>query len=175
MQDKQEYSSKDTSLNVVNKVYTQYNFKPKSIILDYGGGKYDTNVEYMEKLNGSKVYVYDKYNRTEEHNEEVFKYLDKNKPDYVICSNVLNVIKEDSIIEDILKTISEKYPFALVLIKVYEKNKSGVHEVTSKGYQRNEKTEAYIPVISKYFDVKSIKNGILECISLKGIKSASDS
>ena len=42
----QKYSSKDTSINVVNKVYKQYLFNANSKILDYGGGKYDTNKEY---------------------------------------------------------------------------------------------------------------------------------
>lgn len=157
----QKYSSKDTSINVVNKVYKQYNFPSNSVILDFGGGKYDTNIKYM-KERGVTVLVYDKYNRTEESNNEVLSYVAQNQPDYIVCSNVLNVIFEDEIIDDILRTIQE-YDAKRVIFVIYEGDRSGVGRETSKGYQRNQKTKEYIPMIEKYFTILSKKNGMVEC------------
>jgi hypothetical protein len=159
----QKYSSKDTSINVVNKVYKKYNFKPNTTILDYGGGKYDTNTEYMKGKN-IEVLVYDKYNRTEEHNREIKEKVKHQNLDYIVCSNVLNVIFEDDIIDSILKEISS-YKKAITLIAIYEGNKSGVGTETTKGYQRNEKVNIYIDKIKKYFNIINIKNGIIECES----------
>ena len=162
---RQEYTSKDTCVSVVNKVYKKYPFKSHSLILDYGGGKYDKNAEYMLKKNASKVYVYDKYNRSQDHNDAVLDYMGMNKPDYVVCSNVLNVIKEDSVIDEILRFISTEYREAVVLIVIYERNKTGIPEVTSRGYQRNERKEKYYPLIKKYFTVLNTKDDIIECRS----------
>lgn len=157
----QRYSSKDTSINVVNKVYKQHAFEPNSLVLDYGGGKYDANVEYM-KAKGVTVLVYDKYNRTESSNEQVLSYVAKNQPNYVVCSNVLNVIFEDEIIDEILQNI-QSYNAEKVIFAIYEGNRSGIGGETSKGYQRNQKTKEYIPMIEKYFVVLKKKNGMIEC------------
>jgi hypothetical protein len=43
----QEFSSKNTSVNTITKVYKRFKFKANSLILDYGGGKYDTNKAYL--------------------------------------------------------------------------------------------------------------------------------
>ena len=103
----QKYSSKDTSINTVNKVYKSYNFPENSLILDYGGGKYDSNKKYMDDKNNSKVVIYDKYNREIEHNNNVLEYCKQNVPDFIVCSNVLNVIMEDEIIDYICRDISD--------------------------------------------------------------------
>ena len=158
---KQKYSSKDTSINVVNKVYKQYDFQPNSLILDYGGGKYDANIEYM-KAKGVTVLVYDKYNRSETSNNQVLSYVAEHQPNYIVCSNVLNVILEDEIIDEILRTI-QRYDANKVIFAIYEGNRSGVGQETSKGYQRNQKTKAYVPMIEKYFTVLKTQNGLIEC------------
>ena len=43
----QEYTSKDTSINTVNAIYKKGYFKEGDEILDFGGGKYDSNIEYL--------------------------------------------------------------------------------------------------------------------------------
>ena len=52
----QLYSSADTSINTVSAVY-KYIDAPNTVILDYGGGKYDTNVEYMMQKCNSPVLI----------------------------------------------------------------------------------------------------------------------
>lgn len=158
----QKYTSKDTCINVVNKVYRQKEFKDGSTILDYGGGRYDTNKEYME-ARGHKLFVYDKFNRSREHNDAVLKEMEQNMPDYVVCSNVLNVIMEDEVIDEVLKDIS-RYSKATVILAVWEGNRSGIGMETKKGWQRNQKIRDYLPMIEKHFHVIKCSNGMAECM-----------
>lgn len=147
----QKYSSADTSINTVNLVYKSFKFPEGSLILDYGGGKYDSNVNYMKKL-GVDVLVFDPFNRTKAHNQKVLDYVSKYKPDFIINSNVLNVIAEDDIVLDVIKTIKKlSGSKTTVIFAIYEGNKTGVGKVTTKGYQRNLKTAAYVPIISSVF------------------------
>lgn len=155
---KQRYSSAGTSLAVVNKVYTHHAFEAGSRVLDYGGGRYDLNVQYMQ-ARGVKVAVYDKYNRSPEHNARVLREA---RPDYVVCSNVLNVIAEDEVIDDILRHMASFG--ARTLIAVYEGSRSGVGAETSKGYQRNARLAEYVPMVERHFTITGKRSGILECI-----------
>lgn len=158
----QEFSSKDTSINTVNKVYTKYTFYDGSNVLDYGGGRYDANTEFMKSKNVF-VDVYDPFNRTEQHNKKVIDKYKNQKPDYVVCSNVLNVIKESEIVEDVVRKIANYKTTSLFV--VYEGDKSGKGKVTSKGYQRNQRKEDYFKLLSKYFEIVNLKNGIYECMN----------
>ena len=92
---KQEYTSKDTCINTVSAIYKQVTFGLCEIILDYGGGKYDTNAEYMRETRNCEVLVYDPYNRSYKNNKEILDYFTRKPARNVVCSNVLNVIKED--------------------------------------------------------------------------------
>lgn len=160
----QKYSSKDTSINTVNKVYKSYDFPENSLILDYGGGKYDSNKKYMCDKNNSKVVIYDKYNREIEHNNNVLEYCKQNVPDFIVCSNVLNVIMEDEIIDYICRDISDYCrENTIIIFSIYECDKSGIGKVTTKGYQRNQRTCDYLSFIKKYFDVKTVKNCLIIC------------
>lgn len=152
----QKYSSKDTSLNQVAAVYKRYQFPTGAKVLDYGGGKYDTAADYM-KAQGVTVKVYDPYNRTPEENAAALAIT----PDYVVCSNVLNVIAEDEVIDGILSDLAS-YP-ATVLITVYEGNGTGTGAATTKGYQRNEKTAAYADRIRSHFGTVTRKNSVYIC------------
>lgn len=158
---RQRYSSADTSLAVVNKVYTHRAYRPGSRVLDYGGGRYDLNTEYM-KARGVTVDVYDKFNRSPEHNARVLQAAREVAPDYVVCSNVLNVIAEDEVVDGILADMATYG--ACTLIAVYEGNRSGAGAETTKGYQRNAKLAEYVPMVERHFDIISRKGGILECL-----------
>lgn len=155
---RQEYSSKDTSISVVNKVYKQYNFHPFRTVLDYGGGKYDKNKDYMKQYLVN-VLVYDKYNRSEEEN---LLALSLPYYDYLVCSNVLNVIKEDEVVDEILNHMLS-INADLYLFTVYEGDKSGVGKVTKKGYQRNQRLDFYKSLLENYFSTVSNQRGILVC------------
>ena len=166
----QKYTSKDTSINTVSAVYKKLNFNRRDKILDYGGGKYDTNKNYVKEKYDADVLVYDPYNRNEEHNLKVLHYFMRNPASIVICSNVLNVIQEDSVILDILRNIySLMSKRGKLYIKVYERDKSGIGCETTKGWQRNQKIETYIPFVQMIFsnqcEIKK-KSDILEVTKL---------
>ena len=151
----QKYTSKDTSLNQISMVYKKIEFPPKSIILDYGGGKYDTNKKYAYDAYSSIVLVYDQYNRSEYENLETINYFRENPAKFVVCANVLNVLYGDNVVLTVLKEIRSLMRVGgLLYISVYERDKSGIGCVTTKGYQRNMRTKDYIPFIEKAFEKK---------------------
>lgn len=157
---KQKYTSADTSINVVNLVYKKFPFEKGSVILDYGGGKYDTNKEYMA-TKGVKLMVFDPFNRSKTHNMQVLKRT-KNGVDYIVCSNVLNVIAEPEIIHDVIENIRQLAgKKAKVIFAIYEGDKTGKGKVTTKGYQRNQKTTDYLNIINNYFNYTHKKGNLI--------------
>lgn len=153
---KQEFTSENTSVNTVSSVYTQIFAKNPDLfgvdILDYGGGKYNTNIEYMKKNCNSRVFVYDPYNRSAHENEMTIRHFINDPAKYVVCSNVLNVIKEDEVI---IEALNEIYTLMDVggrlYISIYERNKTGIGCQTTKGWQRNQRAEGYYVLIYKGF------------------------
>lgn len=151
----QEFTSADTSLNQVSRPFTTYQskigFRPRSYILDYGGGKYDAAIHFMRQF-GCTVKVYDPFNRSESHNKAVMSYSVKHSPDYIVCANVLNVIKEPDVVDSVIRNIKRISGKAtLCIFSVYEGNGTGRGARSTKGWQRNQKTDSYIPYIRKYF------------------------
>lgn len=142
----QKYTSKKTSINSKklpmvfnNKKALEY-IKGKKVI-DVGGGKFDNAIEYCKKIN-TDLSVYDKYNRTYEHNEKV---LSENY-DIAIISNVLNVIDDAKERALVLALASSKAN--IILITVYEGDKSGIGRVSQEDcWQENRKTKDYIEEI----------------------------
>lgn len=164
----QKYTSAGTSISVVNKVYKQYNFRPNSVVFDYGGGKYDKNKTYMRETYNSDVLIYDPYNRSVEHNKAVSLAVNKiahtGGLDYIVCSNVLNVIAEDAVLYKILNDIRQlACEKTEVLITIYEGDGTGVGKQTTKGYQRNQKTKNYIQLCKQFFSNVELKKGIIIC------------
>lgn len=152
---KQEYSSADTSLNQVSRAYTVYQskvgFRRGSYILDYGGGRFDTAKDFMKQY-GCTVRIFDPFNRTKAHNDSVLAYTRKHTPDYIINANVLNVIKENEVVDDVVRNISRLAgKNTLCIFCVYEGNGTGRGTRTTKGWQRNQRTASYVPVIQRYF------------------------
>jgi hypothetical protein len=123
-------------------------------ILDIGGGKFNNLKDYLKESFNIDLYIYDKYNRTTEENTTAL-YC---HPSVIICNNVLNVIEENSIIDQITKLIQAyKVPF---FISVYEGNRTGLGKTTKKDcYQRNEKTADYL----KFFFTgnATVKNNLI--------------
>lgn len=161
----QKYTSKDTSLNQVSAVYKKIKFPSNSVILDFGGGKYDKNKEYVRKVYNSELKVYDPYNREEDENTSTLQYFIENPAQYVVCANVLNVLYGDNVVIAVLQDICNLMKKGgLLYISVYERDKTGVGCITTKGFQRNMKTKDYVPFIIRAFKGKckvSLKNNIL--------------
>lgn len=158
---KQKYKSNKTSVNSITKVYNKFDFGLNSLILDYGGGRFDTNKNFMESK-GHKLFVYDPYNRSNEHNEEVISLvLSYGGADIIVCANVLNVIYEDEVVYYILNDM-KKYMHneTIIYIQIYEGDKTGVGRETIKGYQRNLMAGLYYDFINEvYKDFEITKLG----------------
>jgi len=143
---KQEYSSKYTSINSkkIPAIYNKINWdalktnlnKTKLSLLDYGAGRFTDHIKNFCEERGIEYYWYDP-NTT-----PVCNYLPDTVFDVVVCSNVLNVIKEDKIVAEIHKDIvcmNKPYFFS-----IYEGNRSGISKRTKPDcWQRNEKIEKY--------------------------------
>lgn len=154
----QEFDSSVTSINSSNlpAVFKNSNVKmnPGTVNLDYGGGKFDNVAEYLKDKDVINL-VYDPFNRSKEHNKEVLQIVRKNGgADTVTCSNVLNVIQEESIRLSVLKNINRLVKSGgTVYITVYEGDGSGQGKSNPKrkSYQTNMKTQDYVDEIEQVF------------------------
>lgn len=158
----QQYTSKNTSINKVKlpAIYNKIDFRSITcngevplLIVDYGCGRYykETQHALAQKM-GADIYFnylpvdpywFPLYLLSLE--KEVIKW----KSDYpngavvCICSNVLNVIKEDEIVQSIKDRLF--HLAACTFFTVYEGDKSGVGKRTKNDcWQRNQKLKDYI-------------------------------
>lgn len=150
----QEFSSEATSINK-NKVPAIFNMipiKPGEVILDYGGGKWDSGVYFVQDK-GATLLVYDPYNRSDEHNKQVLAELKENGgADAGLNSNVLNVIKEPQARLAVLKNLKRLVkPGGDIYITVYEGTGKGNEGPTKAGYQLNRKTADYMEEVQQVF------------------------
>lgn len=163
----QKYSSAATSINSskLPALFSMVKFEEGSINLDYGGGRFDNVAEYLEDKYGATNLVYDKYNRTAEHNRDVLNQIRKNGgADTVTCSNVLNVIAEESERLAVLRNCKRYLkPGGTVYVTVYEGNGSGEGAPTKSGYQLNRKTKDYEEEIKKVFSSVTRKGKLFIC------------
>jgi hypothetical protein len=154
----QQLTSRETSLNQINPVLKK--ILPKyagEIVLDIGGGKYDANKKHAAEL-GIKLYVYDKFNRSEAENMQALAC----KPKAIICNNVLNVIDDGQAMRNIIALCADyRVP---CYFTVYEGNRSGISGPSKKGcWQRNWKTADYVPILKNYFSHVSLNGKLLIC------------
>ena len=146
----QEFHSDKTSVNQIPRVFKFPLFAPGSVNIDWGGGKYDTATNFMKEKYDATNLVYDPFNRTREHNDAVLSAT----PDTIICCNVFNVIKEDSIISETLSVMSDyKVPIYII---VYAGNGSGIGIASGRGWQRNQKTKDYLKFISSVLPDRTV-------------------
>ena len=141
----QSFTSMDTSINSkkLPYIYSHINWEKLrgKEVIDYGCGRYTQHIEALMAQYDIKWYGYDPYWRNAIQNGKAI-HCD---PDIVLCSNTLNVIKEDLIVSRIHDTIKYAYmPSIGYFITVYEGNKSGIGKQTKKDcWQRNELTQNY--------------------------------
>lgn len=163
MNENQEHTSADTSLNQVSaglKHAVKHGLiHPNSVNVDVGGGKYDAGKEHVESsVPGAKLHVSDPFNRSEEHNAKVAKTAE-GKADYTSLNNVANVIKEpEHRIAAYHKVKSFMKPkTGIAHITVYEGDKTGNARQTKndKGrgssWQNHRKTDSYMNEIKSVF------------------------
>lgn len=167
----QEYTSRGTAVNwrsgTLPAIFRMITVPESSLVLDYGGGTSEAQelaTEFLSK-NGSEDLVYDPYNRTPSENQEVLNRLKAHGgADVAVCSNVLNVIAEESARLAVLRNIKQlSRPGAPVYFTVYEGDKSGKGRPTGGDqFQNNRKTNDYVNEISKVFKSVRRKGKLIE-------------
>lgn len=173
----QEFDSAKTSINSkkLPAVYRMIKLQPGTVGVDFGGGRWDSAVEYLRDQDVT-LCVYDPYNRSAEHNREVLRTLRANGgADFAINSNVLNVIKEPEARKGVLENIKKiTKSGAPIYITVYEGRGDAKEGVTKSGYQLNRKTADYLEEIQEVFpDAK--RRGKLIVATNKGSVNSSSS
>ncbi len=169
----QEFTSKNTSINTTKlpAIYSKLNLEKLKgkTIFDYGAGKPQTvNIirEFLEPYDIDYI-PYDIYNLSDADNCYAFER--RYEADIYVCSNVLNVIKEDDIIQDIInefcvfvlhyKSTAYNKPF---LFKIYEGDKTKKGRKTKKDcWQRNQHTKDYIDMWDWRFMYPLIYKGFI--------------
>ena len=148
---KQAYTSAATSINSAKlpRVFTAVNM-PDLVVLDYGCGRYTHHIRRHIETQRSTYLPYDPYNQPEDVNAASRNYALLARISGVktiaVLSNVLNVIKEDSVIIDIVNDALNLT--GNVLISVYEGDRTGNGRQTGPDqWQRNERKAAYIRML----------------------------
>ena len=156
----QTFTSKNTSINSkrLPRVYNHFPFNNCKIV-DYGCGRYTDHIQNWAKEHEVQWFGYDKYNQTESNNKTALSQLDNT--DYVVCSNVLNIIKEDEVIKKIVDDCIR--PGSTAIFTVYEGDRSGIGRATGQDqYQRNCKRKWYEDLMKEMgYEVLSKNNMIL--------------
>lgn len=154
----QKYTSAETSINLTRTpaIAKLVDWKPGTTNIDLGCGKKpELLIEYLATQGVTGVGI-DPYNRTKLQNREARAKV--RKADTVTISNVLNVIKEKKYRRELLETAKRLVKTTgKVYVTVYEGNKTGQGEATSKGWQENRATVDYVAELKKVFpDVKRV-------------------
>lgn len=157
---KQEFTSKNTSVNSRNlpTAFRKFGIGKDDVVLDYGCGKYFGNALRFCYDRKANLYLpYDKYNCGSTVNETSLGYAKKYGVNRIFCCNVLNVIKEDAIIQYIVdECLTNLKPGGMAVFQVYTGNNSGVGAPSKNDcYQRNQKAYDY----KKFFKKYDILNG----------------
>lgn len=171
----QEFTSENTSINSkkVPAVFKMVHFEPGTVNCDFGGGKFNTAAEYLEQYDVVNL-VYDPYNRSSEHNQEVIRLIrEHGGADTATCSNVLNVIKEPEVRQNVLKNISKLVKSGgTVYITVYEGKGNNAEGPTKSGYQLNRKTADYLEEIQQVFPDAKRKGKLIVCSNSNSVTSS---
>lgn len=147
----QTYTSANTSINK-NRVPSIYNIKDAQAVMegkkviDIGGGKFDNAIYHaLEKFN-AYVSIYDKYNRTAEHNHKVLCSC----YNVAVISNVLNVIDNHTARMEVIRLALRHSK--VVLITVYEGDKTGNSRPSGADqWQEHRSTQSYVKEIKAEF------------------------
>ena len=173
----QEFDSAKTSINSkkLPAVYRMIHLQPGTVGVDFGGGRWDSAVEYLRDQDVT-LCVYDPYNRSAEHNREVLRTLRANGgADFAINSNVLNVIKEPEARKGVLENIKKiTKSGAPIYITVYEGRGDAKEGVTKSGYQLNRKTADYLEEIQEVFPDATRKGKLIVATNSTSVNSSVD-
>lgn len=147
----QKYSGKGTTVNSQKLpiIYKHVKFKAK-IVLDYGCGKYTDHIARFVEDQGIRYVPFDPFNKSEEVNQYANKVVSdcvsRGERLDIVCSNVLNVIAEDQIVQKIavLLMLIADLTGGSVYVTVNFDKRYGRGEIKPGQYQRNEPIENYL-------------------------------
>lgn len=171
----QEFTSENTSINSrrLPAIFRMVSFEPGTINLDMGGGKFDNVADYLSAYDVINL-VYDPYNRSKKHNNQVVKTIKgAGGADTATCSNVLNVIKEPEARLNVLTNMSKLVkPDGDIYITVYEGSGTGNEGPTKSGYQLNRKTADYLEEVQQVFPDAKRKGKLIIAHNSTSVSSA---
>ena len=158
----QQYQSSCTSINSTKmpSIFKKVEWQPNTINLDYGGGKYNIQTEYLKTLNVTNE-IYDPFNRSAEWNEQA---LSKAPFDTITLSNVLNVVHEEEYRAMALAHCKSLLkPQGKLYITVYEGNGTNIPTINEKrnSCQLNKPLKDYVKEVAKFFKKTEIKNHMI--------------
>ena len=162
----QEYTSAKTSLKQVPagfKIVDKYfGWKPNTINLDIGGGKYDLMTEAL-KEKGVENLVYDPYNRSVVHNLKIHNRIIEAGVETATIFNVLNVIKEHDIQLEVLYLANWALKDGgMLFVRSTYKNPAKQSGVTKSGsFQHYLTQQDYLEMVKKVFPGAKLKYGII--------------
>lgn len=168
---KQEFSSKDTSINstkapaVFGAVEDKLGGWQKGTVnVDIGGGKFDTLTQKLAEK-GVTNYIYEPFGRSINANAYILAQLQarKNLGDTATCSNVLNVIKEAEIRANVVHQVAKAInPDGVAYFTIYEGDKTGRGKKTKDDcWQNNRKTATYVEEVKQFFGDVELKGGVI--------------
>ena len=163
----QAITSADTSINSskLPAAFTQLNkegvFKKGSVNIDIGGGRFNNADELLQKSDATNL-VYDPFNRTKAHNDNVVNAVSGGNADTATINNVLNVIEDEANQLKVLRQAKDAVKKdGEVFISVYQGKGDGIGKATSKGFQQNKKTADYLDLVRQVFPNATVKKGII--------------
>ena len=157
-----DITSKNTSINSkkLPAIYNRLNwdalrehwakitkFEHTPIVLDFGCGRYTDHIEHFLATKGFIYKGYDPFWQSAKENYEALS----SEAYIVICSNVLNVINNDIILNELQDKI-RNFSFSVALdkkqslyyISIYAGRRDGIGRITKEDcYQRNQKINEY--------------------------------
>ena len=155
----------DTSLAQVPALFKRSTFVPHGTNIDIGAGKHDLGKRYLEESRGVTESVpFDPFNRDAATNRAAVERLKGGERfGTATVPNVLNVIAERSVRDNVvLQAARSLEPGGVAYFQIYEGDGSGMGRTTSKGYQNNMKTSAYLDEVKQHFrDVRTSSNVII--------------
>ena len=158
----QSISSADTSIRQIAAALKKIRWQAGTTNADIGGGRFDEGTEYLA-AQGVENLVFDPFNRNEAHNRKVVERLRAGGTDTATATNVLNVIQEQEVRLEVIRQAAKVIrPEGVAYFQIYEGNGSGQGAATSKGWQNNAGTAAYLEEVKKYFGAVKRRGNVIE-------------
>jgi hypothetical protein len=157
----QEVSSGGTSVAILPRLFSRCSFLSGTINADIGGGRFDKASHFLFER-GVENLVYDPFNRSYEHNCAVALRVQGGQCATATLANVLNVIADPVLRDRVLAQAADAIgDDGRVFIQVFEREKTGVGCLTSKGWQENRRLESYLPEIQRHFNAIALRDGVI--------------